>query len=152
LGWPMVVALIFAFALYVAWRWWRRRVARAPGISRISVGELQALIAAGERPLIVDVREPTAQQVDTRRIPEGIAIPLGAIEAHRDALPYDRKIVLYCGCPNEASAAEAARLLLRRGYPWVRPLDGGLDAWSTAAVQPAAPQTLAPGGKPLNAV
>ena len=37
------------------------------------------------------------------------------------------------GDPNEASAARAARLLLDRGYPWVRPLIGGVEAWSTAA-------------------
>jgi len=69
-------------------------------------------------------------------------VPLSAIEANRDALPSDRKIVLYCGCPNEASAAKATRLLLDRGYPWVRPLGGGLDAWSTAAKQPATPENV----------
>ena len=145
LGWPTVVGLVVAFALYIAWRWWRRRVARALDILRISVGELQALIAAGEHPLIVDVRGPTAQQIDARRIPAALEIPLGVIEAHRDDLPRDRKIVVYCGCPNEASAAAAARILLGRGYAWVRPLDGGLDAWSTAT-QRAASGNLASAG------
>jgi len=133
LGWQTLAAVIVALALYIAWRWWRRRVGRAPDVTRISADELQALIAAGERPLVVDVRGRTTQQIDPRQIPDAIAIDLDVIEARRDELPRDRKIVVYCGCPNEASAAKAARLLLNRGYPWVRPLTGGLEAWSTAS-------------------
>ncbi len=133
LGWQTIAAVIVTLALYIAWRWWRRRVARAPDVSRISMDELQALMAVGERPLFVDVRGQPTQQIDPRRIPDAIAISLDAIEARHDELPRDRKIVVYCGCPNEASAARAARLLLDRGYPWVRPLLGGLEAWSAAA-------------------
>jgi membrane protein DedA with SNARE-associated domain/rhodanese-related sulfurtransferase len=133
LGWRAIAAVTVTLAIYIAWRWWRRRVARAPDVSRISADELGALIAAGERPLLVDVRGRTTQQIDPRRIPDTIAISLDAIEASRDELPRDRKIVMYCGCPNEASAAKAARLLLDRGYPWVRPLAGGLEAWTTEA-------------------
>ena len=132
-GWQTAAAVILALALYIAWRWWRRRVARAPEVLRISAEELQALIAAGERPLVVDVRGQTTQRIDPRRIPDAIAVSLDAIEARRDELPRERKIVVYCGCPNEASAAKAARLLLERGYAWVRPLTGGLEAWSTAS-------------------
>src|ERR1700731_4317132 len=36
--------------------------------------------------------------------------------------PMDREIVFYCACPNEASAAFAARKLMDRGYISVRPL------------------------------
>jgi len=132
LGWQALAVVAAALAIYIAWRWWRRRVARAPDVSRISMDELRALMAAGERPLFVDVRGQPMRQIDPRRIPDAIAISLDAIEASRDELPRDRKIVVYCGCPNEASAARAARLLLDRGYPWVRPLVGGLEAWSAA--------------------
>ena len=134
LGWQAAGVVAVALVMYIVWRWWRRRVARAPDISRISVDELQALIAAGERPLVVDVRGQTTQQIDPRRIPDAISVSLDAIQGGQGRLPRDRKIVLYCGCPNEASAAKAARLLLDRGYSWVRPLIGGLDAWSAAAL------------------
>jgi membrane protein DedA with SNARE-associated domain len=50
----------------------------------------------------------------------------------RRAARSNRPIILYCACPNEASAAKAARLLLARGYPRARPLRGGLDAWIAA--------------------
>jgi membrane protein DedA with SNARE-associated domain/rhodanese-related sulfurtransferase len=133
LGWQALAAVAAVLALYIAWRWWwRRRVARALDVSRISVDELQALIAAGETPLLVDVRGPTTQRVDPRRIPGAIGIPLDAIEAGVEELPRDRQIVLYCACPNEAGAAKAARLLLDRGYARARPLLGGLDAWIVA--------------------
>jgi rhodanese-related sulfurtransferase len=41
-------------------------------------------------------------------------------------------IVCYCNCPNEASAAQAARLLAEQGFTQVKPLAGGLDAWVAA--------------------
>jgi rhodanese-related sulfurtransferase len=44
-------------------------------------------------------------------------------------VPRDRDIVLYCSCPNEASAAKVALLLQRKGFTRVRPLLGGIDAW-----------------------
>jgi membrane protein DedA with SNARE-associated domain/rhodanese-related sulfurtransferase len=133
LGWRALAALVLAFAVYVAWRWWRRRVSRAPDIIRVSVDELRALMAAGEQPLVVDVRGQATQKADPRRIPDAVAMSLDAIQEGRGELPRDRKIVVYCGCPNEASAAQATRLLLDQGYIWVRPLAGGLEAWSTPA-------------------
>ena len=142
MGWRALAAVAVALALYVAWRWWwRRRVARALNVPRISVDELQALIAAGEAPLLVDVRGATTQRIEPRRIPGAIAVTLDALAAGRDEFPRDRPIVLYCACPNEASAAKAARLLLDRGYTRARPLRGGLDAWIVAghAVTMAAP-------------
>ena len=39
----------------------------------------------------------------------------------------DRQIIVYCSCPNEASAAKAVRLLHSHGYLRARPLRGGLD-------------------------
>ena len=135
LGWRALAVIVLALAAYVAWRWWRRRVSRAPDIARISVDELRALMAGGERPLVVDVRGAAMQQADSRSIPDAVALSLDAIREGRDGLPRDRKIVVYCGCPNEASAANAARMLLDRGFIWVRPLAGGLESWSTPASQ-----------------
>jgi len=49
-----------------------------------------------------------------------------------DSLPADRDVIFYCSCPNEASAARAAKRLIDRGYTRARPLRGGLDAWTEA--------------------
>ena len=133
LGWQAFASVAAVLALYVAWRWWwRRRVARRLDVPRISVDELQALIESGEAPLVVDVRGATTRTLDTRHIPGAVAVELDALEAGAAALPRDRQIILYCVCPNEASAAKAAWLLLKSGYTRVRPLRGGLDAWIVA--------------------
>jgi len=129
LGEQALVVVVVAFVAYLGWRWYRRRVGHAPEVARISVSELRALIAAGEKPLIVDVRGPAMLEIDPLRIPDAVGVSLALLESRREDLPRDRKIVLYCGCPNEASAAQAARLLLDRGYAWARPLAGGIDAW-----------------------
>jgi len=41
-------------------------------------------------------------------------------------------VIVYCACPNEASAALVAKQLMSRGYKKVRPLTGGIDAWIAA--------------------
>ena len=39
------------------------------------------------------------------------------------------KVIAYCACPNEASAAVVAKKLMRAGFRRVRPLGGGIEAW-----------------------
>jgi rhodanese-related sulfurtransferase len=41
-------------------------------------------------------------------------------------------VIVYCACPNEASAALIAKRLIQQGYSRVRPLQGGIDAWIAA--------------------
>ena len=48
------------------------------------------------------------------------------------AHPKESLIVVYCACPNDASAVLTARRLLERGFLDVRPLAGGIDAWTAA--------------------
>jgi membrane protein DedA with SNARE-associated domain/rhodanese-related sulfurtransferase len=133
LGGVAVVIVLALLGGYVGWKAWeRRRFSIALDMARISVAELQQLLAGETVPVIVDVRSPTAQLVELRRIPGALQLPARAVGQHLARLPRDRDIVLYCNCPNEASAAEAARTLMRLGYQRVRPLRGGLDAWIEA--------------------
>jgi rhodanese-related sulfurtransferase len=39
------------------------------------------------------------------------------------------EVIVYCDCPNDASAAVVARKLRDRGFKRVRPLAGGIEAW-----------------------
>ena len=91
--------------------------------------ELRALIEAGEPIELIDVRGRDANKLDQRRIPGALIMHLDEIEAGRFAGARDRQIIVYCSCPNEASAAKAVRLLHGHGYLRARPLRGGLDAW-----------------------
>jgi membrane protein DedA with SNARE-associated domain/rhodanese-related sulfurtransferase len=141
LGGAAAVVLLALLGCYIGWKWWeRRRFYAALNMARISVAELHEQLASGADPVIVDVRSPTAQLVELRRIPGALHLPAREVGQHLARLPRDRDIVLYCTCPNEASAAQAARLLMNLGYQRVRPLLGGLDAWIDAgyAVEPLA--------------
>jgi len=120
-------------AAYIAYKWWeRRRFYRTLRMARIGVAELYELIEAGAAPVIVDVRSVTARALEPRQVPGALSITLQEVATQLTHLPRDREIVLYCSCPNEASAAQVARVLIHNGFKRVRPLHGGLDAWIAA--------------------
>jgi rhodanese-related sulfurtransferase len=128
--WGLVLLLIAA-ALFIARRWWQRhRFQQQLRMARVSVASLGELIDRGEPPLIVDVRSQVARE--DGRIPGAIAA-LGDSQAPELlAHPKDALVVVYCACPNDASAALVAHQLLQRGYRQVLPLAGGIDAWVAA--------------------
>jgi membrane protein DedA with SNARE-associated domain/rhodanese-related sulfurtransferase len=126
----VAVALL---ACYVVMKWWeRRRFFRALRMARIGVDELYELIEAGAAPVVVDVRSATARQLEPRQVPGALSITIATVGEELKHLPRDKEIVLYCTCPNEASAAQVARVLMNHGFRRVRPLHGGLDAWIAA--------------------
>jgi rhodanese-related sulfurtransferase len=51
------------------------------------------------------------------------------IEQRWAELPGNRDIVVYCTCPNEATAVKVTRQLHEFGLTRVRPLAGGLAGW-----------------------
>ena len=127
------VALLIVGALvaaYIALKWWeRQRFYKTVRMARITVEELRSLMQGQPTPLVVDLRGPAERLSDGRAIPGAQAISLAEIERRVADFPKDREIVFYCNCPNEASAATAAKALHDLGYARVRPLLGGLDAW-----------------------
>ncbi len=135
-------ALLVVVAALVGLRYWRRhKFLREVEMSRISVDELHELIHNGHDPVVIDVRSGASAQIDARRIPGALLIELRDMPGRAAGLPRDREIILYCNCPNEVSAARAARMLAAEGLARVRPLAGGLDAW-VAAGRPVSPLTL----------
>ncbi|HKW85121.1 MAG TPA: rhodanese-like domain-containing protein, partial [Burkholderiaceae bacterium] len=129
-----LATLAVLFVVYLGVRYLRRRAfLREVGMSRISVGELRDLIDGGAQPVVIDVRSDVGRSLDARRIPGALGVDLAGLKRPLiGTLPHDREIVLYCNCPNEASAATAARLLASHGFTRVRPLAGGLEAWIEA--------------------
>ena len=127
-----LLAIVTAFALVVASKWWqRKRFYRQLRIARVSVGELREMIDRGEAPVILDVRHRTAQSLDGR-IPGAISVDSQDVALTLPESGTRGEVIVYCTCPNEASAAQLARQLLNSGYSNVRPLKGGLDAWIAA--------------------
>jgi membrane protein DedA with SNARE-associated domain/rhodanese-related sulfurtransferase len=150
IGGAAAAVLLALLASYIAYRWWeRRRFYAALDMARITVEELRQQIEDGAAPVIVDVRSASAQTLELRRIPGALHVPVQDAARHLRELPRDREIILYCTCPNEASAAKVARLLMNSGFARVRPLKGGLEAWidagySVEAIAPPPPATAAP--------
>jgi rhodanese-related sulfurtransferase len=100
-------------------------------MDRISIEELTGMIDRGEAPVILDVR-PDLVRYEQGIIPGAIfAHPLDAQEILA-AYPRDTEVVVYCSCPNEESAATAAKHLKAAGFHRIRPLLGGIEAWSAA--------------------
>jgi membrane protein DedA with SNARE-associated domain/rhodanese-related sulfurtransferase len=127
-----LVTVIAAFTLVIVLKWWQRqRFYRQLRMARISVAELRDLLDRGEFPVILDVRSPLTQKQDGH-IPGAIAVNAQTFGETLPALPASGEVIVYCACPNEASAALVAKRLIKHGYSRVRPLHGGIDAWIAA--------------------
>jgi membrane protein DedA with SNARE-associated domain/rhodanese-related sulfurtransferase len=140
LGLWAVLGIAVALGIFLLGKLWQRqRFIRQLRMDRITVDELRALIDTGAEPVILDVRG------DETRRREGV-IP-GSLWAHPSDLDpvirgyaRDTELVVYCSCPNEASAALAAKHLRQAGFRKIRPLLGGTEAWIQAGheIEPVA--------------
>ncbi len=126
-----LLAIGMAFVVLVLLKAWQRRQFRLQlRMARVPVAELNEILQRGERPLIIDVR--TSASRDAGRIPGALWLDSHALDANLKELPAADEVIVYCSCPNEASAAVLAKRLLRHGFARVRPLQGGIDAWVAA--------------------
>jgi membrane protein DedA with SNARE-associated domain/rhodanese-related sulfurtransferase len=125
------IALVaLAFVVYLAKKWYQRQsFLRELRMARISVEELGQLLKTEKPPTVIDVRSNVARQGG--RIPGALVMSDDDLDllVNTDA---DSEVIIYCACPNEASAARVAKKLMQRGYRRVRPLSGGIDAWLAA--------------------
>jgi membrane protein DedA with SNARE-associated domain/rhodanese-related sulfurtransferase len=126
-----VLLLGLALLAFIANKWWQRdRFMKSLRMARISVDELHRMHTSGTAPVVIDVRPALAQHEG--RIPGAMTVPLEEINEMALDMPEDAEVVVYCACPNEASAARVAKQLIQKGYKHVRPLTGGIDAWIAA--------------------
>jgi membrane protein DedA with SNARE-associated domain/rhodanese-related sulfurtransferase len=118
-------------ALFVAAKAWQRYQFRQQlKHPRVSVDELNEMIAAGHRPLVVDVRMASSHAES--RIAGALWIDSKAVDRGVRQLPASDEVIVYCACPNEATAVQVARALQKHGFSRVRALQGGIDAWASA--------------------
>jgi membrane protein DedA with SNARE-associated domain/rhodanese-related sulfurtransferase len=127
-----VAVVVAALGAYLAIRWTERWLfVRRLRMDRISVEELAAMIDRGETPVILDVRSADLR-LREGIIPGSLAAGIAEAPTMLERHPRDIEVVVYCSCPNEASAATAAMHLKRAGFRRIRPLLGGIEAWSEA--------------------
>lgn len=128
------VLLAAALAAYIGSKWWQRVLfARQLRMDRISVDELRGLIEGDKVGAILDVRSAMSQEA-TGRIPGARTVDIHSLAGLGNVVT-GSEVVVYCACPNEASAVTLARKLRDLGFKRVRPLQGGIDAWIAAGME-----------------
>lgn len=132
LGYWGVALLAVALAAFIAVKLWQRyALIRELRLSRISVSELKELVDRGPAPVIIDALAPASRQREGV-IPGAIPVETLRLDSGTANVPLDAEVIVYCACPNEASAARIAQQLIRMGCIRVRPLTGGIFAWKDA--------------------
>jgi membrane protein DedA with SNARE-associated domain/rhodanese-related sulfurtransferase len=130
-----VMLIVGGFAIWIVVKWWRRYLfAKQLRMDRVSVEELRQMLEHKTVRALVDVRSAITQAA-TGRIPGALAIDMQKIEDSFKGVPTDGEVVLYCACPNEATAVKVAQKLRKVGYKRIRPLLGGIDAWIEAGLE-----------------
>ena len=99
---------------------------RRPDYDRISPSELKERLDGGDRPALLDVREPW--EFDLARIDGSKLIPMGELTERVSELdPAAETVVI---CHHGSRSAYATRALSRAGFRKVLNLEGGLDAYA----------------------
>ena len=135
LGRQAIVILAVLLSVYVAYRYWRRAaLMKTLGTARITVDELYASMALDIPPVVFDIRSVEKRILDPFTIAGSVHADERDLQAIVESYELDRKVVIYCSCPNEVSAAWMAKQLMELGFKDVVPLTGGLDAWRMAGL------------------
>jgi adenylyltransferase/sulfurtransferase len=97
-------------------------------VPQITAAELKQRLAAGERIVLIDVREPYEWDIANLGDYGARLIPLGEVLERADELERDVDVVLYCR--SGSRSAGAVRQLRARGFDNLLNLRGGLRAWA----------------------
>ena len=98
-----------------------------PLLEEVDAAGLAAALATEDPPLLVDVRTDAERSVAA--IQPSLHIGLDRfVERAPSEIPRQRDVVVYCHVG--ARSAQAAIWLKANGWPRVRSLAGGIDAWS----------------------
>jgi len=126
-GLALLAFLLLAYVLVRGMRRWMlvRRLRRVP---RLLPEDLLQWQETGHAPIVLDVR-PGAD-IALPRIPGAIAVDLAAPLSELPRTDPPSRIVVYCACPNEISAALLVARLRAAGYTDIWALQGGYEAWA----------------------
>jgi molybdopterin/thiamine biosynthesis adenylyltransferase/rhodanese-related sulfurtransferase len=97
------------------------------GVPQISVEAYKARLDAGDKPFLLDVREPHEYAIVDMGAP---LIPVGQLAARIGelTLPKDTEIIVHCKSGGRSQTA--AKTLLANGFTNVKNLAGGITAWA----------------------
>ncbi len=100
--------------------------APAEAITNITAADLLKRVEAGEKPLIIDVREQS--EWDAGHIEGASLMPLGVVDKKITSVAKDQEVVLICRSGNRSS--QAAQILAKMGYTNIKNVVGGMNEWS----------------------
>ncbi|TKC87656.1 hypothetical protein FAZ69_15270 [Trinickia terrae] len=133
LGKAAALVAAVLLALYAAYRWTRRRaLIKKLAAARIKVDELYELMRSDVSPVVFDIRSDEKRLLDPYVIPGAVFADERQLDHIIKSYAPEQKLVIYCSCPNEVSAAWMAKQLSEAGFADVVPLLGGIDAWRDA--------------------
>ena len=99
---------------------------RKPDYESVTPRELKARLDAGERPVLLDVRE--RWEFELARIEGSKLVPMSELERRFSQLDPEAETVVICH--HGARSAYVTRALQRAGFSDVSNLEGGLDAYA----------------------
>lgn len=94
-------------------------------IPQMNVKELKTKLDNGEKPFILDVREPFEYQIANIG---GVLVPMNDVPARLSEIPRDQEIVVQC--KSGGRSQKVAEFLAQQGYTKLSNLTGGILAWA----------------------
>ena len=117
-------------AAYVGYKFLHRQLLlRELRIARVTAEELKQLMDNGHELLVVDLRGALDHEADPYTIRGALRMTAEELEQRHHEIPRHQDVILFCACPNEATAAKMALMLRSKGITRGRALAGGIDAW-----------------------
>ena len=107
-----------------------------PTVPEITVQELKAMLDAGNKPFILDVRGTNEYQVANL---DGHLIELSQLPLQVDQIADKKEQLVIVHCRSGARSAQAVNYLQAEGFKDARNLKGGILAWSRE-IDPSIPQ------------
>jgi adenylyltransferase/sulfurtransferase len=95
-------------------------------IPQISVSELKERMDRGEKPYLLDIREPHERTI--AKLDDDKHIPMNDIPARMAELDQSREMVVYCRSGGRSSSV--CSYLRQQGFSKVINLSGGILAWA----------------------
>ncbi len=106
-------------------------------VPSITPQELKRRLDQGDRPVIVDVREPHEWDISNLGPAGALLIPRGDLLQRMGELDTASETVVYCR--SGARSADAIRMLRQHGFQKLLNLEGGINRWA-AEVDPRLPR------------
>lgn len=97
-----------------------------PGYENITAAGLKNRLEVGDRPVLLDVREPW--EFELARIEGSKLVPMSQLEGRFTELDPNAETVVICH--HGSRSAYVTQILQRSGFENVLNLEGGLDAYS----------------------